>query len=62
MVVIDEDLKVTKEQEFNARQIEVENIPGMGVVKVRWIVSGDKDFSISVESQKGGNLTWTKKS
>jgi len=62
MVVIDEDLKITKEQQFNPRQIEVQNIPGMGVVKVRWIVSGDKDFSISVDSQKGGNLTWTKKS
>jgi hypothetical protein len=62
MVVIDEDLKITKEQQFNPHQIEVENIPGMGVVKVRWIVSGDKDFSIMVESQKGGNLIWTKKS
>jgi hypothetical protein len=62
MVVIDEDLKITKEQQYRPQQIEVENIPGMGVVKVRWIVSDDKDYSITVESQKGGKLTWSKKS
>ena len=62
MLVIDEDLKITKEQQYNPQQIEVQNIPGMGVVKVRWIVSGDKDFTITVESQKGGKLTWSRKS
>jgi hypothetical protein len=62
MIVLDEDLKMTKEQKFNPEQIEVQNIPGMGVVTVRWIISGEKDFSINVDSQKGGKLTWSKKS
>lgn len=60
MIVEDEDLKITKEQKYNPQQIEVQNIPGMGVVTVRWIISGDKDFSIKVNSQKGVNLSGQK--
>jgi hypothetical protein len=62
MIVEDEDLKITKEQKYNPQQIEVQNIPGMGVVTVRWIISGDKDFRINVNSQKGGKFTWSKES
>jgi hypothetical protein len=38
----------------------VENIPGMGAVKVRWIVSSASNYSITVDSAKGGKASWKK--
>jgi hypothetical protein len=53
MVVENRDLNLAKEQKVNPAVIEVANIPGMGSVTVRWIVSG-KGGSVKVDSKKGG--------
>lgn len=44
-----------REQKLNPQAVEVANIPGMGYVKVRWVVKGNPlAWSIEVASQKGG--------
>ncbi len=60
MVVENADFNIVKEQVHNPQKIEVANIPGMGTVKVRWIVSGGGSFSIKVDSAKGGLVEWKK--
>lgn len=55
MVVENEDFNLTTEQKYMPEQIEVSNIPGMGSVKVRWIVNNNpKGAKIVVDSRKGG--------
>ena len=58
MVVNDEDFNKVEEQEVNPETIKVENVPGMEVVKVRWIISGGRNYSIKVDSAKGGIAEW----
>jgi len=60
MVVENADFNIVKEQKHNPQKMEVENIPGMGTVKVRWIVSGGGNYSIKVDSAKGGLVEWKK--
>ncbi|WP_339611303.1 M14 family metallopeptidase [uncultured Planktosalinus sp.] len=60
MVVENADFNIVKEQVHNPQKMEVENIPGMGTVKVRWIVSGGGTYSIKVDSAKGGVVEWKK--
>ncbi len=43
-----------KEQKVNPARLNVENIPGMGTVAVRWIVDGGNSFTVTVDSEKGG--------
>lgn len=43
-----------KEQKIKPNRLNVENIPGMGSVAVRWIVDGGSSSTVSVDSQKGG--------
>ena len=58
MLVENEDFGQTKEQIYSPERLEVRNIPGMGGVKVRWIVKGKLDKAqIEVDSQKGGLVT-----
>lgn len=57
MVVNNEDRNFTTEQKVNPEKLELANIPGNSVVKVRWIVSGKGDFTITVDSAKGGVVT-----
>lgn len=57
MKVENRDLNITTEQKNNPATIEVENIPGLGSVTVRWIISGGKNYSIKVDSRKGGVVT-----
>ncbi|MFT4033062.1 MAG: peptidase M14, partial [Siphonobacter sp.] len=46
------------EQKLTPQTLEVPNIPGMGYVKVRWIVKGNlATWNIEVNSQKGGLTT-----
>jgi hypothetical protein len=60
MVVLNEDFNLTKEQKFTPQTIEVPTIPGMGAVKVRWIVSGKVDkVTVEVDSRKGGVTSLT---
>ncbi|GAB3914896.1 M14 family metallopeptidase [Larkinella knui] len=55
MIVENADLNITKEQKTNPATIEVPTIPGMGYVKVRWIVKGSGGkYTVSVDSRKGG--------
>lgn len=60
MVVENADFNIVKEQVRNPQKMEVANIPGMGTIKVRWIVSGNGNFSIKVDSAKGGIVEWKK--
>lgn len=57
MLVENRDLNLTTEQKNNPATIEIDNIPGMGAVTVRWIVSGGSKYSIKVDSRKGGVIT-----
>jgi hypothetical protein len=59
-VVDNEDFNRLSEQKTNPEKISVANIPGMGAVKVRWIVSGNSSYSINVDSAKGGKASWKK--
>jgi hypothetical protein len=54
-VVVDPLANVTAEQKRNPTRINVTNIPGNGIVTVRWIVQGNGPFTVSVDSQKGGS-------
>ncbi|MBA4302177.1 MAG: peptidase M14 [Cyclobacterium sp.] len=59
-VVEDEDMKKFKEQKASPEKMAVENVPGMGAVKVKWIVSSASNYSITVDSAKGGKASWKK--
>lgn len=47
-------LGIMKEQKNNPQRLNVENISGMGSVAVRWIVNGGSNFTVKVDSEKGG--------
>ena len=46
---------IASEQKHHPERIEVENIPGMDAVHVRWIVQGKEPFTVTVDSEKGGS-------
>lgn len=54
MVVENTDLNITTEQKNNPATIAVRNIPGLGVVTVRWIVKSGGKYTVTVDSKKGG--------
>ena len=55
MTVENEDLNLFTEQKHSPQTIEIDNIRGMGSVKVRWIVSGNANgATVEVSSAKGG--------
>jgi hypothetical protein len=54
MIVEDRDMNEAREQKTNPATLSVENIPGLGSVTVRWIVNGSKNYTIKVDSRKGG--------
>ncbi len=54
VVVENADLNITREQKTNPSTLEVKNIPGLSSVAVRWIVSSGKNYTIKVDSRKGG--------
>lgn len=60
MIVEDEDFNKVSEQVHNPETIKVPNIPGMESIKVRWIISGDRNYKIEVDSAKGGKVNWNK--
>ncbi|MCB0462336.1 MAG: M14 family metallopeptidase [Flavobacteriaceae bacterium] len=61
MLLTDEDFGVAHEQKNNPEKLEVKNIPGNDIVKVRWIVKGNSNYSIHVDSEKGGLASYQKK-
>ncbi|MFP4289783.1 MAG: M14 family metallopeptidase [Bacteroidales bacterium] len=54
MIVKDKDFNINEEQKVNPSILEVENIPGMESVTVKWIVEGGQKFTVKVDSAKGG--------
>jgi hypothetical protein len=59
-VVEDADMKKYKEQVNSPEKMAVANIPGMGAVQVRWIVSTGSSYTVTVDSAKGGKASWKK--
>jgi hypothetical protein len=45
---------LAQEQKRHPEQLEVENVPGMNAVYVRWIVRGSGPFTVTIDSEKGG--------
>jgi len=54
MTVDNRNPTATVEQKNNPQIIEVDNIPGLGQVTVRWIIQGNAKYTITVDSRKGG--------
>lgn len=54
MVVVNNDLNISVEQKNNPATLEVASIPGLGTVTVRWIIATSKNYTIKVDSRKGG--------
>jgi hypothetical protein len=57
MVVKNRYLNQVKEQVVNPERLEIENIPGMSAITVKWIVRNPENISITVDSPKGGVIT-----
>lgn len=53
-LVTDPLQNIAVEQKRRPERIEVESIPGMGTVTVRWIVRGSGPFTVTADSPKGG--------
>lgn len=54
MIVENGDLNITREQKINPAVLEVKSIPGLGAVTVRWIIKPAKNYTVKVDSHKGG--------
>lgn len=60
MIVENRDRNQTTEQKHSPEKLEVENIPGMDSVVVRWIISDDDNYTVTVNSAKGGVVSKSK--
>ncbi len=47
-------LDLSVEQRDRPERLEIEAVPGMGTVHVRWLVAGGPPFHITVDAQRGG--------
>lgn len=54
--VTDPLLNLADEQRYQPSHLKVESIDGMDITRLRWIVSGRGDYTIRVDSNKGGIL------
>ncbi|MEO5889126.1 MAG: M14 family metallopeptidase [Ferruginibacter sp.] len=54
MTVDNQNPAATIEQKNDPQTIDVDNIPGLGQVTVRWIIQGNTKYTITVDSRKGG--------
>ena len=57
MIVQNRDLNINEEQINDPARIAVPNIPGLGTVRVKWVVSGSGKVRITVDSRKGGKTS-----
>ncbi len=48
------------EQKNDPQTIEVDNVPGLGEITVRWIIQGSSKYTITVDSRKGGVVVRSK--
>ena len=55
-IVKDYFLNISEEQKFHPENLQVDMIDGMSEIRVRWIVSGNSPFQLTVDSNKGGLL------
>ncbi|MCK0131712.1 M14 family metallopeptidase [Flavobacteriaceae bacterium F08102] len=62
MIVENADFGVTTEQRYNPSKLVVKNIPGNSIVTVKWIIKGGGNYTIQVDSVKGGVVTSKKPS
>ena len=60
MTVDNRNPTATIEQKNNPQIIEVDNIPGLGQITVRWIIQGSGKYTVTVDSKKGGTVSKTK--
>lgn len=60
MIVDNADLNITTEQKNDPATIQVQNIPGLDKITVRWIVQGAGKYSVVVDSRKGGTVVKNK--
>jgi len=56
MLVENDDLNITSVQSGNPSGIQLESIPGMSVVKVRFVTEKGSKFRVGVKSVKGGTV------
>jgi hypothetical protein len=56
IIVRNRDLNIAEEQRLNPSRLEIDNIPGMGSVTVKWIVDGGRRYKLTVDSKKGGKI------
>ncbi len=54
MIVTDNILGTSKEQERHPERLLVDNIPGNSTVTVKWIIKRSSKYNITVDSSKGG--------
>jgi len=48
------------EQKNDPQTIEVDNVPGLAEITVRWIIQGNSKYTITVDSRKGGVVARSK--
>jgi hypothetical protein len=58
-IVSDPYLNFAEEQKFHPENLKIETFDGMSETHVRWIVSGNAPFQITIDSNKGGSLKST---
>lgn len=58
-IVEDPYLNIAKEQKYQPHRLQISQIDGMSKRYVRWIVTGNYPFQISIDSDKGGFVTTT---
>ncbi|MEP7142310.1 MAG: hypothetical protein ABI707_05550, partial [Ferruginibacter sp.] len=60
MTVDNHNPAATVEQKNDPQTIEVDNIPGLDQITVRWIIQGNTKYTITVDSRKGGVVSRSK--
>jgi hypothetical protein len=53
-IVNDPYLNLADEQKYHPEHLQIESFEGMSEIHVRWIVSGDAPFQVTIDSKKGG--------
>jgi hypothetical protein len=53
-IVEDPYLNIAREQKYHPQNLQIDTIDGMSDIRVRWIVSGNAPFEITIDSNKGG--------
>lgn len=57
MLVQNRDFNFTTEQKHDPTNLRINTIPGNGTVTVRWLVKGGSNYTVTVDSKKGGLIS-----